>query len=105
MSKFEELDFAMEAAKEAGLRAFTVPLDDCMKEVGEWHTARMDELHRVSTTGGVVSVQLKAAKPADAPAPQKSQLEIALEARATVEPEPVVEEEFGPAPLFEPEQV
>lgn len=99
MSKFEELDFAMEAAKEAGLRAFTVPLDDCMKEVGEWHTARMNEIHRLSATGGVVRVQLKAG---DKPEPPKSQLEIALEEKAAVEPEPVVEEEFGPAPIFPP---
>lgn len=100
MSKFEELDFAMEAAKEAGLRAFTVPLDDCMKEVGEWHTARMDDIHRLSATGGVVRVQLKLKEDA-APAPP-SQIQKALEEKAKQEKaDAILEPKPEPAP--EPE--
>ena len=103
MSKFEELDFAMEAAKEEGLGAFTVPIDGCMKEVGEWHTARMDDIHRLSATGGVVRVQLKL-KEDSAPAPP-SELEKALEekvkqekADAILESKPEPEPEPAPEP-------
>jgi hypothetical protein len=99
MSKFEELDFALEEAREAGLRAFTVPLDDCMKEVGKWHTARMDDIHRLSATGGVVRVQLKT-KEDVVPAPP-SQLEKALEAKAKEEKADAILE-FSPEPAPEP---
>lgn len=96
MSKSEELDFALEEAKEAGLLGFSLPADGCKAEINDWHVANADQLLKLTCIGGVVKVQLK---PKDdvAPAPpshlEKMLTEKAKEEKADAILEPAPEPE------------